>query len=242
MMQTDFSPFFKAFLDILCPASCLVCGIRQSSSEQFFCKTCSPRIHLIEEPFCVCCGQPFPNAAGGNHLCAVCLKSPWYFTAARAVFQYNEPIARLVHLFKYQGRTSGLSLFRTAGQISGALPEMADLDLILPVPLHPKRLRERSFNQALLLARTFFPHHKQKISPTQLVRTRWTLPQTALSGRARRKNVKGAFAVQDPRQLKGKRVLLVDDVLTTGATVNECARVLVRAGAEEVRVLTLARV
>jgi ComF family protein len=115
-------------------------------------------------------------------------------------------------------------------------------DLIVPVPLHPERLRQRGFNQAQLLAGIFFPERRQKLHLSLIQRLRATPPQTGLTGEMRRRNMKGAFGVTAPEQVAGRTVLLIDDVLTTGATVEECARVLQRAGAGDVQVLTLARV
>jgi ComF family protein len=122
------------------------------------------------------------------------------------------------------------------------IPEdMVKPDLVLPVPLHIKRLRRRGFNQASLLAVSFFPEEKKKIKNTILFRKRETVPQTGLNGSLRRKNIKNAFFVEAPEQVKGKNIVLIDDVFTTGTTVNECAKVLVKAGAKQVDVLTLAR-
>lgn len=112
----------------------------------------------------------------------------------------------------------------------------------MPVPLHVTRLRERGFNQAHLLARAFFPQQTNRIEATLLERTKKTEPQTRMSGAERRKNLKNAFRVNKPAMVFGKTVVLVDDVFTTGTTVNECARTLLRGGAKEVQVLTLARV
>ena len=115
------------------------------------------------------------------------------------------------------------------------------VDLIVPVPLHPKRLRWRGFNQSLLLARQVSRLYEVPVDPFVLCRERETVPQTQLAEDERRKNVRGAFAITPGKLLKGTSVLLVDDVYTSGATANECSRVLVRAGAREVYVLTLAR-
>jgi ComF family protein len=119
---------------------------------------------------------------------------------------------------------------------------LAQPDLIVPVPLHKKRLRQRGFNQALELARLFFPLEKARIRPTILMRTRWTTPQAGLGGRERRRNLAGAFQVGDGEKILAKKILLVDDVFTTGSTVNECAKVLRQSGAADIQVLTLARV
>ncbi|MBI5556992.1 MAG: ComF family protein [Deltaproteobacteria bacterium] len=115
-------------------------------------------------------------------------------------------------------------------------------DRIIPVPLHMNRLRQRGFNQSLLLARAFFPDQRNKIIKTALRRQRDTIAQTGLTGLSRRKNLRDAFVVEKKDDVSGKKILLIDDVFTTGTTVNECARVLKQAGAERVDVLTLARV
>lgn len=115
-------------------------------------------------------------------------------------------------------------------------------DHIVPVPLHPKKLRQRGFNQALLLARSFFPGERKKIRSDILVKIRETESQTGLSGTERRKNLRNAFQVKNSGAVSGKKLLLVDDVYTTGTTVRECARMLMKAGAVNVDVLTLARV
>jgi len=138
---------------------------------------------------------------------------------------------------------------RLARPLGALLADYADpefpfsaVDLIIPVPLHPRRLRERGFNQSLLLARQVGKRRSIPLNFTALHRTRQTQPQTQLSGAERRKNVRGAFEVRQAEVVGGKRILLVDDVFTTGATVQECASVLGEAGASEVHVLTLARV
>ena len=115
-------------------------------------------------------------------------------------------------------------------------------DLIVPVPLHIKRLRQRGFNQALVLCRKIFPASRDKIGSRVLERHAWTQPQTGLSGPDRRRNVRNEFTLRRPEQIKNKRVLLVDDVFTTGATVNECARLLLKGQASRVDVFTFARV
>jgi len=161
---------------------------------------------------------------------------------ARAVLQYNDDVATLVHSFKYAGKTYCHSTF--AGLKARSLPaeDLATPEIIIPVPLHRQRLRERGFNQAVVLAALFFPDDKQRIDVDVLIRTRWTPPQTGLSGKDRRQNLKNAFDVQKPEQVKGKSVLLIDDVLTTGTTINECAKTLKKYGAIDVQALTLARV
>lgn len=242
-MQTGFGKLIMALADICFPPRCLICDLRLApGTEILFCQACVGQIRLIGEPFCPCCGMPFRYAAGGNHLCAECLAGKWHFTYARAVMEYSYPATEAILAFKFQGKTSGLATFRRLSVTTGVLAGFAEPDLILPVPLHVKRLQERGFNQSILLARKFYPEDTVKIKPNLLERHKPTPPQTRLNGKARRQNVRGAFRVKNKEQVKGKRVLLVDDVFTTGATVDECARILARAGAKEVQVLTLARV
>jgi ComF family protein len=153
---------------------------------------------------------------------------------------YEGVMREAVHLFKYRRRTAlGRRLM---DRLASSLPALPPSDGVLPVPLHPSRLREREFNPALLLARILAGREGVPLFPDLLIRTRPTPPQMALHRRERRKNVRHAFAVNANADVSGLRWLLVDDVLTTGATVNECARILKRNGAAEVTVVTLARV
>ncbi|OGQ99102.1 MAG: hypothetical protein A2505_02360 [Deltaproteobacteria bacterium RIFOXYD12_FULL_55_16] len=235
-------PLFKALLDLLLPSFCLACEKPLGASpELLFCPDCLKRLRFIQSPLCPCCGRVYLVAAGGDHHCGACLTTTRHFTRARALFLYEEPLKKVVHHFKYQGKTDCLPSFTRFARKLPQQIEMEAVDLIVPVPLHQKRLQERGFNQALLLARAFFPKD-QRIITNLLIRSRPTAPQTGFSGTARRTNLKNAFAVIKPHRLTGKKILLVDDVFTTGTTVNECARVLKKAGAVEVMVLTLARV
>lgn len=236
---------FKALLDLLLPSFCLACEKPLGPSpELLFCPECQEQLLFIQSPLCPCCGRIYLKAASGDHHCGACLSTPRHFTRARALFLYEEPLKEVIHRFKYQGKTVCLPTFARLAKTMPHLAEMVDglsPDWIVPVPLHPTRLRERGFNQALLLAHAFFPKN-QRITTDLLIRSRPTEPQTSFNGSARRTNLKNAFAVVKPQRLTGKKILLIDDVFTTGTTVNECARVLKKAGAAEVVVLTLARV
>lgn len=236
-------PLVAAAKDLLFPPACLGCGADlPAGTEILFCANCRAKLTLLTDPVCTCCGRPFRSAAGAGHFCGPCLTGRFRFSRARAVLLYEPPLADALHAFKYGGRTVGLRTFRALKQTLPQLDELAAADCIVPVPLHPSRLQARGFNQALLLARAFFPAQRHKIELDALARTRTTAPQTGLSGSERRRNLKGAFAVAEPARIKEKRILLVDDVFTTGTTVNECARTLRKAGAADVQVLTLARV
>ena len=147
-----------------------------------------------------------------------------------------------IHLLKYTKKTSLTKpLSELAKKTFFKIWDVGSIDMMISVPLHMKRLRQRGFNQAHLLTMSWARQEGIPLDGVTLCRSRWTEPQTNLSRTERRKNIKGAFSLRHPEKIKGQRILLVDDVFTTGATVNECARVLTRAGAESVDVLTLAR-
>jgi ComF family protein len=242
MMLAKIRDVFSSTVDLLLPPSCLACGKPLSSSKKIlFCAFCKEEIPFITPPLCTCCGRPYLKAAGGNHFCGNCLTDKRYFDKARAIFLYEKPFKKLIHSFKYQGQTAGLAGFGLLKQQLPHLDEVGDVDLIVPVPLHKKRLQERGFNQALLLAHAFFPKDG-RIKADLLTRPNWTEPQTSFNGKTRRKNLKNSFLVQESELVNNKKILIVDDVFTTGTTVNECARTLKRAGATEVIVLTIARV
>jgi ComF family protein len=158
---------------------------------------------------------------------------------AWTLYPYLPPLQDAICLFKYRGK---VSLAKPLGRLMiAAIPASLDADLVIPVPLHPTRLREREFNQSLLLADQVATHLHLPLSFTNLVRIVPSEPQSTLSRKERMKNLRRAFAVRHPEQVAQKRILLIDDVFTTGTTVNECAKVLRKAGAEAVFVLTLAR-
>lgn len=241
--RAGFHGAWGAVKDLCFPPTCLSCATPLPPHQDiFFCEACAEQIDLIRSPLCSQCGKAFPASARNNHLCSTCFKKKWHFTTARAVVHYKKPVSQAILSFKYGGNTSGLASFGKLKDKHLQLDDIFSPDIIVPVPLHIKRLRERGFNQALLLARAFFPQQEDRIEATLLERTKKTEPQTNMSGAERRKNLKNAFRVKNNDVVSGKKLLLVDDVFTTGTTVNECARTLSRAGAKEVQVLTLARV
>ena len=240
-MKTILKKLKRAAKDLCFPPTCLCCKKSLEDSHLLLCEVCVSLLEFTQRPFCLCCGKVFAGG-GENHLCGVCLKSPWFFHQVRSLFVYEDTLARLVYGLKYSGKTAGLLTFQRLGKESAILADLVDPDLILPVPLHPKRLRKRGFNQAVLLARAFFPDSLEKIKYDMLIRKTNTPFQTGLSGTERRKNLRNAFEVQKQKMVAGKKIVLVDDVFTTGTTVNECARVLRKSGAVRVDVLTLARV
>ncbi|MEW6325889.1 MAG: ComF family protein, partial [Nitrospirota bacterium] len=223
------------------PAECSLCP-RPSGVNPYFCADCWAHMVRLAEPWCSRCGLPFPSAVARaqspGHQCANCRARSPDFDLARAAVAYEGVAAAALRLFKYQRRRA---LARPLAELIDPLPgELGRVDAVLPVPLHVERLREREFNQALALAQALSRRTGWPVWWDLLERTRATPAQVGLDAVERRRNVKGAFAARDPARLEGKRVVLVDDVLTTGSTLNECARTLKRAGAVSVAVLTIA--
>ncbi|MBC8208565.1 MAG: ComF family protein [Desulfobulbaceae bacterium] len=197
----------------------------------------------MKPPFCRRCGCSLYPAAGDGHVCGACLANQPLYGRARAGFIYEEPLTALLHGLKYRADFSTLPvLAELIRPLQEQLGVNREDDRVVPVPLHRSRLMNRGFNQSLLLAALFFSGAQSLILPQTLLRVRNTAPQTSLDGMARRKNLTGAFAVSDASLIRGRRVFLVDDVFTTGTTVNECSRTLLAAGAIDVEVLTVARV
>jgi len=229
--------------DIIFPPCCVVCGeLLQRHSSLALCKNCLQGISFIVSPLCPRCGMPFPAEEGGDHLCGQCLLEEKPYALARSVGRYEGTILTAIHKFKYHGKTGiGKALGGIMADFASGIWEMGTFDLIIPVPLHIKRLRERGFNQAVILARALSNRFHVPLDFSSLKRTRFTPPQVGLGRKERLANVKGAFSITTPRKIAGKKILLIDDVYTTGSTLVECSRVLLDANAEAVAILTAAR-
>jgi ComF family protein len=196
----------------------------------------------IEEPFCPRCGLPYPFGVEPG-LCGPCRSGPRYFRRARAESPYLDDVRLSLHALKFGGRRRiGSVLGQRAGRSWVARGDLGGASAVVPVPLSPRRLRERGFNQAELIARAVAREAGLPLRRRILRKTRERPPQAGLSAAARRKNARSAYRARLPRSLRGKTLLLVDDVLTTGATAESAARALLAAGAGAVDVLTLARV
>ncbi len=216
----------------------------------FLCRRCITGFIPLSPPFCPQCGRMFYSREGANHLCGECIQTKKYYHAVRSAGVYDGPVMALIHAFKYSGRIQlapafGMLLYGTF------LKEYGDrrFDLVLPVPLHASKLRQRGFNQAALILRqwekliteTDAPMPPVDLKQQVLVRQKKTISQTGLGREERKINIKNAFRVIDASRVLNKRMLLIDDVLTTGATADECAKALMHAEAESVDILTLAR-
>jgi len=229
-------------LDLLLPPLCLSCDA-PTGAHRTLCADCWSHIHFIAAPFCSGCGVPFDVPMGEGALCGGCIAAPSEFSKARAPMLYDDFSRRLVLGFKHADRTHPAPALASWMQRAGA--EFWDeADYVAPVPLHRWRLFRRRYNQAALLAKQLGRLTQKLVLIDLMERRRATPIQGHLSRKERLVNVKGAFCVQSRyrKQIENKTIILIDDVLTTGATVNECSRVLLKAGAKAVNVLTLARV
>jgi len=222
----------------------------ENMTKSYLCPSCIAEFIPLQSPLCPKCGIMYDSREGIDHLCHECLNSSRSFGEARSFGVYDLSLMKLIHALKYHGKTQldkslGYFLFSTF-VLSW---DTERVDIILPVPLHKKRLRQRGFNQSFLLVKKwkdFASNLNMDLSSILikediLIRKNWQRPQTGLKRKERKENIKDAFRVSDVSAIRGKRILLVDDVFTTGATVEECSKVLIKNGAKGVDVLTLAR-
>jgi ComF family protein len=236
--MNKFSLFLNGLSDLIFPFSCEICHkkLEVSSGRQYLCAECIGKIKLIREEICSCCGKESAISP-----CRSCKEKKQIFQKARSAGIYEGVLKECIHLFKYNRKTY---LARPLGKLLIDLiyceQDLSKAELLVPVPLDKRKYRERGFNQAQLLAATISKKTGIPIS-RGLYRIGNAPSQTQLSCQERIKNVEGLFKVAGNNGIMGKSILLVDDVFTTGATANECARTLLRAGAQKVNVLTVAR-
>lgn len=232
----------ERLLSWIYPEKCRQCDVaihfssgEDGPSRRFFCSACWNKIEGIGVFCCPVCSYPFQSAAAlshsPGHVCGDCHADPPYFTKAFTPYRYEGVLAKAIRLLKYEEQVALAEplVDLLIGELSGL-----KIDFVVGIPLHPLKLRSRSFNQSLLLAKGVSRHFSWPFHVGVMRRTRETLPQVGLSKKARQKNMRGVFFVQEQEMILDKRVLLIDDVYTTGATLKEGAKVLMKAGAREV--------
>ena len=231
----------QSALSLLYPPGCTICG-KSIRAGEYLCDQCETKAVRIVAPFCQKCSEPFEGSITNTFACANCAHRTIYFDAAVAAYRGRGIVREVIHQFKYTRQIHLRHL--VARWLRAALDDErlrdCNFDLIVPVPLHPTRERERGFNQASLLSELLSAQTSIR-SRRVLERVRYTTTQTALDRSERMGNLHNAFRLRKNADVRGLRVLLIDDVLTTGSTLSECARVLKRAGAISVHAATAAR-
>ncbi|MCX7624899.1 MAG: ComF family protein [Candidatus Sumerlaeaceae bacterium] len=240
-MLSAFSSLGQILLDVLFPRICCGCDERILEKGRIVCKDCERAMRPLQLPLCPRCGEEDSQAAAAGK-CPSCPRGTIYFEAARAATVYEGPALQILERLKYRARSEYAEviipfLTRAAKQYYDNIK----IDSVVPVPLHRTRQRERGYNQSELLARGLGTALAIPVIPNMLRRVRHTPSQTHLDRRERAENVKGAFVAVNPATVGNKVILLIDDVYTTGATLNECARVLRHAGADAIYALSFCR-
>ncbi|MCS7254348.1 MAG: ComF family protein [Armatimonadota bacterium] len=224
-------------LRMLYPPRCLVCD---SLSDEAICVRCFSRLKFIKPPMCALCGKPYDELAQAAPICSDCRRIKRWFDRCRCTVRYEDVAREMIHKLKYSGER------RLASEMAKLMVETLNdfshpVDLVIPVPLHRKRLRERGFNQAWLIADVLSECINARMNSTALIRARETKPQFDLEPKERLGNVRDAFELVEPSAVTDKVVLVVDDVMTVGATLNECARALKKGKPKAVYAVAFAR-
>lgn len=233
--------FLQKIIDVILPPRCLLCG-KVLTDSNGLCGECFNKIKFISTPYCLKCGNPLPSGKSLKN-CALCIsnnKNP--FRMQRSRVYYDDASRPLIVNFKFHDKTENAEFFARWLLTAGHDIWEQGADILVPVPIHVSRLRERKFNQSALLCRELSKLTHMPVEYKVLQKHKKTKPQVECSGIARTRNVKNAFCINDSGKIKDKRIVLVDDVMTTGSTLTECAKVLLKAGAKSVDALTIARV
>ena len=237
-MSAVLRDIFQTATVFLYPSECRICEeFLADTSVPYICNRCWQDIHFLEPPWCDICGRP-----GIEGLCDPCAITPPRYGKLRSVAFYQTPLQEAIHFFKFEKKqVFARYLLQLLNAHTPSDCNIGEYDFILPVPIHKKRLRERGFNQAGLLAKGLGKAQAVPVLTDVLIRQRHTTAQSSLNNEARQQNILGAFALHKPNRINGKRLLVIDDVFTTGATIREAVNELWSADPAEVDVLTLAR-
>lgn len=229
---------YHNIIDYLLPKRCLACA-NLTQEANSVCGSCFKDLNFIAAPFCACCGREFALDLPGNQKCLSCIEKAPSFDRSRSLFKFDEYSKKIIHSFKYYDKTI-LARYFADMLVARYQSELTGSDVIVPVPMHRFKRLFRMYNPAGELASAIGKVIDLPIYNDILVKTKWTRAQTSLSRKGRAENIKGSLALKNIDQIKNKRIILVDDVITTGATIGLCARLLKKAGAKEVVVLSIA--
>ena len=230
----------RRLLDFIIPPLCPICK-KRILTPHGLCSDCFAKIHFIAHPYCHKCGRPFEFDIPEETRCGACCKTNPIFEKARSAFVYDSFSNKLILPFKHSDHLE-LTPLLTNLLYQAGLDIFNEIDVIVAVPLHRFRFMKRKYNQAEVLAKSLSKKIDKPYLPSVIIRKRSTKSQGHMKTLARKKNVAGAFKVKNNAIIKNKNILIIDDVFTTGATLNECTKVLLKNGAEKVFILTLARV
>ena len=230
---------WKRIGDLLYPETCVVCHrIPDGADDEKMCSECRKKIPFIEEPRCKRCSKPLADME--SELCGDCEGHTFYVERGAALYPYNEWMQKAVRNIKYQGELAGCSYFgKQMAERYRSWLEQISPEVIVPVPIHEKKMRFRGFNQAALLAKEVGERLEIPVEENYLIRTENTSPQKGLGRTERMRNLQSGFQVHDEVSGRYHRILLVDDIYTTGATLEACARALKKAGTERIYFLCL---
>ncbi len=232
---------FYTILNIILPPRCLICG-KIVNNDYTLCNDCFYNINFITAPICKSCGLPLNYKLDTNEYCANCIQEDNILKIVRSAVYYDEASKPLILDFKFFDHLENKKLLSNWLYIASSDIFNDHIDLIIPVPLHYLRLFKRKYNQSAILANELSKKVNISADFKSLKKKRHTRPQVECNGKTRKKNVHNAFEISKPENIKNKHILLIDDVYTTGSTLNECAKVLIKAGATSVSALTVARV
>lgn len=228
-----FEEIIKLMLELLYPAKCPFCG---RIVPEGICGRCREKVITVREPLCKKCGKPVRNER--EEFCYDCKEKSHLFEDGRSLWVHQSPVSEAVYAMKYQNRRIYGKIFgNEMAEKYGQYLKERQVDLIVPIPLHKKRKRKRGYNQAEILARTLSEAVKIPMADDVLIRVKETCPQKSLNDKERRRNIRGAFEVK--KRLTGRKIVLIDDIYTTGSTLDEAAKTLLGAGAEKVYFLTI---
>lgn len=230
----------QRLLAFLLPARCPLCQ-QNVQDAHCLCPTCFSKMHFIPQSVCHICGRPMPFPTPWEQTCPSCLKQRPRYMKMRSAFFYNDETKPLILALKHGDKLDLIPLLEHLCQRIEACI-FTECDIFMPVPLHQRRLIKRGYNQVAQITQYLARRYQKTYDPLSLVRIKKTVSQGHLSPQQRKQNMQRAFAVKNADRLKGKQILLVDDVITTGATINACTRALLRAGVKGVFVISLARV
>lgn len=236
------SKIYQGSVELLFPKICPICDRRLSAGLVYdFCSSCFCEIRFVQAPFCIKCGRQLIAELPTGVVCGQCCRFEPSYSFARSILIYTKGVRKLVHGLKY-GYDTSIKNALIALTCEFDRKQYLTCDVVIPVPLSGRRFRQRGFNQSMFLAKILFAKTTIPVKPSILLKIKETLPQTTLPKRKRLTNLTGVFRVRDASKVRGKIICLVDDVFTTGTTLQECSKELMANGAIEVRVLTLAQV